>query len=162
MHAIISFRAVVFNLGSRWASDKNVHNSKFHISYMEPLLVVAKYDDHLKEMITYFFIQNSFMKCCVWQYTKNFVSLHFTCLTGNFRKGVFRLNWVAKWVAAWKRLKTTALGVQYTLAVLRNWSTSTYIGIIQSHRQSFWSFQINSLGLRTILGLMHQNCVNQK
>jgi len=27
---------------------------------MEPLLVVPKYDDHLKEMITYFFIQNSF------------------------------------------------------------------------------------------------------
>jgi len=30
----------------------------------------------------------------------------------NFRKGVVRLNWVAKWVAAWKsRLKTTGLEV---------------------------------------------------
>jgi len=28
--------------------------------------------------------------------------------TGNFRKGVVRLNWVAKWVATWKKLKTTA------------------------------------------------------
>jgi len=37
--------------------------------------------------------------------------LHFICLTGNFRKGVVRLNWVAKWVAAWKRLKTTGLEV---------------------------------------------------
>jgi len=27
----------------------------------------------------------------------------------NFRKGVVRLNWVVKWVAARKRLKTTAL-----------------------------------------------------
>ena len=33
-------------------------------------------------------------------------------LTGNFRKGVVRLNWVAKWVAAWKSwLKTTGLEV---------------------------------------------------
>ena len=37
--------------------------------------------------------------------------LHFICLTGNFRKGVVRLNWVAKWVGAWKRLKTTGLEV---------------------------------------------------
>ena len=38
--------------------------------------------------------------------------LHFICLTGNFRKGVVRLNWVAKWVAAWKIwLKTTGLEV---------------------------------------------------
>ena len=37
--------------------------------------------------------------------------LHFICLTGNFRKGVVRLNWVAKWVAALKRLKTTGLEV---------------------------------------------------
>ena len=34
--------------------------------------------------------------------------LHFICLTGNFRKGVVRLNWVAKWVVAWKSwLQTT-------------------------------------------------------
>jgi len=26
-----------------------------------------------------------------------------------FSEGVVRLNWVAKWVAAWKRLKTTGL-----------------------------------------------------
>jgi len=25
--------------------------------------------------------------------------LHYICLTGNFRKGVVRLSWVAKWVA---------------------------------------------------------------
>ena len=32
------------------------------------------------------------------------------CLTGNFRKGVVRLNWVTKWVAAWKSwLKITGL-----------------------------------------------------
>ena len=35
--------------------------------------------------------------------------LHFICLTGNFRKKVVRLNGVAKWVSAWKRLKATAL-----------------------------------------------------
>jgi len=35
--------------------------------------------------------------------------LHYICLTGNFRKGVVRLYWVAKWVAAWKRLKTTGV-----------------------------------------------------
>jgi len=35
--------------------------------------------------------------------------LHFICLTGNFRKGVFWLNRVAKWIAAWKSLKTTVL-----------------------------------------------------
>jgi len=29
----------------------------------------------------------------------------------NFRKGVVRLNWVAKWAAALKRLKTTGLEV---------------------------------------------------
>ena len=34
-----------------------------------------------------------------------------SCLTGNFRKGVVRLNWVAKWVAALTRLKTTGLEV---------------------------------------------------
>jgi len=33
---------------------------------------------------------------------------NYLCLTGNFRKGVTRLNWVAKWIAAWKRLKTTS------------------------------------------------------
>jgi len=37
--------------------------------------------------------------------------LCFICLTGNFRKGVVRLNWVAEWVAAWKRLKTTVLEI---------------------------------------------------
>ena len=37
--------------------------------------------------------------------------LHFICLTGNFRKGVVRLNCVAKWVAASKRLETTGLEV---------------------------------------------------
>jgi len=35
-----------------------------------------------------------------------------SCLTENFRKGVVRLNWVAKWVSAWKSwLKTTGLEV---------------------------------------------------
>ena len=34
--------------------------------------------------------------------------LHYICLAGNFRKGVVRLNRVAKWAAAWTRLKTTA------------------------------------------------------
>jgi len=33
--------------------------------------------------------------------------LHYVSLTGNVRKGVVKLNWVAKWVAAWRRLKTT-------------------------------------------------------
>ena len=33
--------------------------------------------------------------------------MHFICLTGNFRKGVVGLNWLAKWVVASKRLKTT-------------------------------------------------------
>ena len=38
--------------------------------------------------------------------------LHFISLTGNFRNGVIRLNWVAKWIAAWKSwLKTTGLEV---------------------------------------------------
>jgi len=37
------------------------------------------------------------------------IQMHHICLTGNFRKGVVRVNWVAKWVAAWKRLKTTGL-----------------------------------------------------
>ena len=33
--------------------------------------------------------------------------LLFICLTWIFRMGVIRLNWVAEWVTAWKRLKTT-------------------------------------------------------
>jgi len=35
--------------------------------------------------------------------------VHFICPTGNFRKGVVRLNCFAKWVAAWKRVKTAGL-----------------------------------------------------
>jgi len=35
--------------------------------------------------------------------------LHFICLTDNFLKVVVKLNWVAKWDAARKRLKTTDL-----------------------------------------------------
>ena len=35
--------------------------------------------------------------------------LHYLCLTENFQKGVVRLNWIAKWVDAWKKLKTTEL-----------------------------------------------------
>jgi len=35
--------------------------------------------------------------------------LRYKYLIGNFGKGVFRLHWVAKWVAEWKRLKTTGL-----------------------------------------------------
>ena len=37
------------------------------------------------------------------------IARNFICLTGNFRKGVVRLYWVAKCVAAWRRLKTTGL-----------------------------------------------------
>jgi len=36
--------------------------------------------------------------------------LQYICLTTKFRKGVVMLNWVAKWVAAWKRFKTTGFG----------------------------------------------------
>ena len=46
----------------------------------------------------------------LWFYIAQ-TQLHFICLTGNFRKGVVRLNWFAKWVAAWKRLKLTGLEV---------------------------------------------------
>ena len=42
-------------------------------------------------------------------YCANTLQLHYICLTGNFRKGVFRVNWITKWVAAWKRLKSTDL-----------------------------------------------------
>ena len=63
-----------------------------------------------------------FVLLCLWYgpWVRNKISssssivqtqLHFICLTGNFRKGVVRLNWVAKLVAAWKRLKTTGLEV---------------------------------------------------
>jgi len=32
-----------------------------------------------------------------------------------FSEGVVRLNWVAKWVAAWKRLKTIGLGFRFKM-----------------------------------------------
>jgi len=83
--------AVVFNLGVVGhfygvvrASDKNIHNSRYYISYMEQLFVVVKIigspgkNDSL----------------IIGSPGKN----DFVCLTGNFRKGVVRLNWVAIWV----------------------------------------------------------------
>ena len=38
--------------------------------------------------------------------------LHLICLTGKFRNGVDRLDWVAKWVAAWKVLKNHWFGAK--------------------------------------------------
>jgi len=82
--------------------------------------------------------------------------LHFICLTGNFRKGVVRLNWVAKWVAAWKRLKTTGLKcvVSYKLwnskasAISRRMTTWMSCGWCLG-AQSSWSEKICFFTLQT-------------
>jgi len=41
------------------------------------------------------------------------------CLNGTFRNGAVRLNWVAKWVVACKRLETTGLGQAITTFIMQ-------------------------------------------
>ena len=62
--------------------------------------------------------------------------LHFICLTGNFRKGVVRSNLVAKWVAAWKRLKTTGLTKQLNKTMPSD-STTTVSSSVEDRKYSY-------------------------
>ena len=50
---------------------------------------------------------------------------HYICLTGNFRKGIVRLNWIAKWVAAWKTLKITDLNTPQSGEV-NSWQNNSW------------------------------------
>ena len=57
-----------------------------------------KNDSWFNTVISYVILQSLWFSIMQTQ-------LHFICLTGNLQKGVVRLNWVAKWVAAWKRFR---------------------------------------------------------
>ena len=51
-----------------------------------------------------------------------------------FSEGVVRLNWGAKWVAAWNRLKTTELNNHFTIHMIMERMESR--GALKKHRQT--------------------------
>jgi len=84
--------------------------------------------------------------------------LHFICLTGNFRKGVVRLNWVAKWVAAWKRLKITGLEVLRIFTRKMLVSQLNIRGVCRCHQWRTQKILMGGIGSGSYGGYLHLMC----